>query len=297
MTIKGDAYYGKLSLDKTAELEKRLENKISDTKTEVGYRTITAEETFTSSPVDNTVVKVFKWNVLKKLGAQIRIIVNIPNDTADVKITLNGKELTSATVTKSSKGVHAGGVLPEGLNSAVVTVSGKTSFTATVSVTYTGYFEICREEVRLSYAGDGYIGKFSGGEYGLYSVAGLEKLFSVYGVGCASAVKTADGNFCLATYSEKAGGKIRVVSGNGTVLSEYSPGGAYTSFAVRATDTGFIVYAAKNFRLREITLSGSAITETTTAIKCKEITYAENGGTKVLVAVAPNGYSFVYEVE
>ena len=32
-------------------------------------------------------------------------------------------------------------------------------------------------------------------------------------------------------------------------------------------------------------------------IKCKDITYAENGGTKILAAVAPNGYSFVYEVE
>lgn len=297
MTIKDDTYYGKLSLDKTAGLEKRLENKISEDNAEVLYRTVTEEESFTSSPVDNTVVKSLRWNVLKKIGAKVRIVVSIPDDTADVKITLNGKELIPVTVAKTGKTVRADGNLPEGLNSAVVTVSGKTSFTATVSVTYTGYFEICREEVRLSYAGDGYIGKFSGGEYGLYSVAGLEKLFSVYGVGCASAVKTADGNFCLATYSEKDGGKIRVVSGNGTVLSEYSPGGAYTSFAVRATDTGFIVYAAKNFRLREITLSGSAITETTTAIKCKEITYAENGGTKVLVAVAPNGYSFVYEVE
>lgn len=297
MTIKDDAYYGKLSLDKTAELEKRLENKISEDNAEVLYRTVTEEESFTSSPVDNTVVKSLRWNVLKKIGAKVRIVVSIPDDTADVKITLNGKELIPVTVAKTGKTVRADGNLPEGLNSAVVTVSGGTSFTATVSVTYTGYFEICREEVRLSYAGDGYIGKFSGGEYGLYSVAGLEKLFSVYGVGCASAVKTADGNFCLATYSEKDGGKIRVASGDGTVLSEYSHGGAYTSFAVRATDTGFIVYAAKNFRLHEITLSGSAITETTTAIKCKEITYAENGGTKVLVAVAPNGYSFVYEVE
>lgn len=297
MTIKDDAYYGKLSLDKTAELEKRLENKISEDNAEVLYRTVTEEESFTSSPVDNTVVKSLRWNVLKKIGAKVRIVVSIPDDTADVKITLNGKELIPVTVAKTGKTVRADGILPEGLNSAVVTVSGETSFTATVSVTYTGYFEICREEVRLSYAGDGYIGKFSGGEYGLYSVAGLEKLFSVYGVGCASAVKTDDGNFCLATYSEKDGGKIRVVSGDGTVLSEYSRGGAYTSFAVRATDTGFIVYAAKNFRLREITLSGSVITETTTAIKCKEITYAENGGTKVLVAVAPNGYSFVYEVE
>ncbi len=297
MTIKGDAYYGKLSLDKTAELEKRLENKISEDNAEVLYRTVTEEESFTSSPVDNTVVKLLRWNVLKKIGAKVRIVVSIPDDTADVKITLNGKKLIPVTVAETGKTVRADGNLPEGLNSAVVTVSGETSFTATVSVTYTGYFEICREEVRLSYAGDGYIGKFSGGEYGLYSVAGLEKLFSVYGVGCASAVKTADGNFCLATYSEKDGGKIRVVSGDETVLSEYSRGGAYTSFAVRATDTGFIVYAAKNFRLREITLSGSAITETTTAIKCKEITYAENGGTKVLVAVAPNGYSFVYEVE
>lgn len=297
MTIKDDAYYGKLSLDKTAELEKRLENKISEDNAEVLYRTVTEEESFTSSPVDNTVVKSLRWNVLKKIGAKVRIVVSIPDDTADVKITLNGKKLIPVTVAETGKTVRADGNLPEGLNSAVVTVSGETSFTATVSVTYTGYFEICREEVRLSYAGDGYIGKFSGGEYGLYSVAGLEKLFSVYGVGCASAVKTADGNFCLATCSEKDGGKIRVVSGDGTVLSEYSRGGAYTSFAVRATDTGFIVYAAKNFRLREITLSGSAITETTTAIKCKEITYAENGGTKVLVAVAPNGYSFVYEVE
>lgn len=297
MTIKDDTYYGKIALDKTAELERKLENKISDTKTEVGYRTITAEETFTSSPVDNTVVKVFKWNVLKKLGAQIRIIVNIPNDTADVKITLNKKELTSATVTKSSKGVHAGGILPEGLNSAVVTVSGETSFTAIISTTYIGYFEICKDEVRLSYAGDGYIGKFSGGEYGLYSVDGLEKLFSVYGAKSASAVKTTDGNFCLATYSEKGGGKIRIVNQSGTVLNEYPLIGAYTAFAARAADNGFIAYAAKNFRLCEITLSGSAITETATAIKCKEVTYAENGETKVLAAVAPNGYSFVYEVE
>ncbi len=152
MTIKGDAYYGKLSLDKTAELEKRLENKISEDNAEVLYRTVTEEESFTSSPVDNTVVKSLRWNVLKKIGAKVRIVVSIPDDTADVKITLNGKELIPVTVAKTGKTVRADGILPEGLNSAVVTVSGKTSFTATVSVTYTGYFEICREEVRLSYA-------------------------------------------------------------------------------------------------------------------------------------------------
>lgn len=296
MTIKNDTNYGKLALDKTAELERKLSGMAGGAKNGAEYGTTTTEETIESSPVDGMAVRTYRLKVLKKLGAKIRITVSLSVDAADVKITLNGKELLSESLTGSVKSVSADGVPSYGENVLSTEISSSVAFTAAISVTCTGYFEACKDEVALSAVGSGYVGKFSGGEFGVYSVASQEKLFSVYGVKAASAAVSAGGDFCLATYSD-GGGKIRLLSPVGATISEYPLGGAYTSFAVTASGSGFIVYAAKNYRLTEITVSGSSITEETTSIACKKVTYAENGGTKLLTATAPNGYSFVYEVE
>lgn len=87
-------YYGRLALDKTAELERRIGNASDESRSsDVRYGVKSVAETLESSPIDNTLVRKIRWRVVAKTGAEIKISFKTPQKGAvRITVTLNGDE-------------------------------------------------------------------------------------------------------------------------------------------------------------------------------------------------------------
>lgn len=292
-------YYGRLALDKTAELERRLENVSDESRSsDVRYGVKSVAETLESSPIDNTIVRKIRWRVVAKTGAEIKISFKTPQKGAvRITVTLNGDEKLNAPITSGEAILHVGGILPVGINAAVVTATSDAAFTAELETTFYGYFENFGKESRLSYAGEGCVSLLSDGTFGVYDVATLSPAFRFYGVKTASAVKLDDGSFCLATVTDRGGAEIRFVTKSGEEIRKFTLGKGYVAFAARKNGGGAIVYAAKNARLKEISVTSGGVAEVPAQIRCIGLSYAEYGDVKLLGVRNPYGYEYVYEVE
>ena len=137
----------------------------------------------------------------------------------------------------------------------------------------------------------------SDGTFGVYDVATLSPAFRFYGVKTASAVKLDDGSFCLATVTDRGGAEIRFVTKSGEEIRKFTLGKGYVAFAARKNGGGAIVYAAKNARLKEISVTSDGVAEVPAQIRCIGLSYAEYGDVKLLGVRNPYGYEYVYEVE
>ena len=170
-------------------------------------------------------------------------------------------------------------------------------FDATLSATFYGYYEIYPVKSRLSRVGNDCVGLLTDGTFGVYDLTDFKKAFEFYGAECASAAKLANGDYCLAAATARRGAEIYLLDSAGKPKRVFSLGKGYTSFAVRDSGGGAIAYGAKKFRLREIVVTESGVTENPTAIRCAEVSYGESETVKALGVVNPYGYAYAYEVE
>lgn len=295
---KGE-YYGRLAIEKTERLEREIGRIRSGAETDVrGYATQTTSETLSSSSADGSIVKKIRWTVLRKTGAQIKIVfASAAGSAVKIKITLNGEVKIDEPLRGETATLHVSGTLPEGGNEVEVTATSDVPFDATLSATFYGYYEIYPVKSRLSRVGNDCVGLLTDGTFGVYDLTGFKKTFEFYGAECASAAKLANGDYCLAAATARRGAEIYLLDSAGKPKRTFSLGKGYTSFAVRANGGGAIAYGAKKFRLCETTVTESGVTENSTAIRCAEVSYGESDTVKALGVVNPYGYAYAYEVE
>ena len=104
-------------------------------------------------------------------------------------------------------------------------------------------------------------------------------------------------NLTAGTVTDRGGAEIRFVTKSGEEIRKFTLGTGYVAFAARKNGGGAIVYAAKNARLKEISVTSDGVAEVPAQIRCIGLSYAEYGDVKLLGVRNPYGYEYVYEVE
>lgn len=295
MTNNGNDY-GRIALDKTEEIERRLTNTLqSEPEPEYGEKTIT--EVCVSSPIDGKVIKKFRWKLYVSAGGQFTVDINVDSGSGvNVYLTYNGEIIFDTEIEGGKAVMHRGGRVPVGINEIDVVLSASDSFTVTMTFNCKGKFAVISDEDELINVGQNDYAFLSGGKLTVYKGSIGSPLFSLYGVDCAGATKLSNGNYCIAAERLIEGASIFTVSPSGELGIKRIPSGKFTAFAVAADGNSAIVYGARQSRLVKYVFDGDTLEEEQTAVRAVGLKYAQNGDVKLLSVKNSIGYEYVYEV-
>ena len=288
--------YGRLAIDKTQELEKRLKkNENKEVIPDYSEKVVT--KTCISSIVDNRIAEKLRWKLFSTIGGQITIDIKVvQGDNINIYLLYN-KEVIFDTLIKGDRAIfQRGGGIPEGINEIDFALLSTKTFTVEITITYRGKFSLLESDDRVFLVNGGGYAFLKDGKFDVYDNLTEGEVFSIYGVETASVAKRADGNYCLAVEDIFGVAQVKILSEKGEVINSYKLNGRFSAFAVVTANNIATIYAVESSRLTMYTLNGDSLTEEKTSIKATKISYAENEDIKLLEVRNPIGYEYVYKV-